>query len=904
MLAAGEAFLRSLERRAGRELLRDLARQNAMAAMEMALDVLQSAVRNGTYVTASAANGVLAERNGSWTGVWRVEGGKTAKFDRWLVSADPNRVQDPGLPMATVTDGIALLRDLGSDELCPLLRIVENGRCRGHYAFWIDDENAKIWPAAMAANSSTADRPATVLRRMFSGQDLPWPEDGLPTLPIPKKLRRSVTDASWGVLQNTAGELLLDIAAKLRDGQFLENEPLFPKIADLPPPPSFAILAAHIRQQPTGGYVDAVPGGPYIRQKYPGQRQIASATEGTMQRMAGVHPVLCGHWLTVAAERMPGAVRLTLVPQFALWNPLAVGIRPHTFSLELRTMESADRSHPPYLPRLIVRSQQFPQGKVVALGDGETGTIFYGTCTAGWEPGEVKIFSPKSWQTAHTSGEGAMAGPLADDSRGNGGWEVILPMAGDGQVEVERLWSPLSPHSRWDGLTLRLWIGETCVQEVADFVDDGPSHRWQVATGQRLAIFRLSAVLRAGTGMAGDCRWLANYNPRAPQIRRSAFEHFSIAGVPAGLFHRHFAPWRTEFTDLPNSDGPSPKFFGSHSGRAIVFDFPSTITSLALLGQIVPTPFSYHPAVAVGNSWASPLVPRDSTHCLAPPIGGQDMEYFCQECRMDYSYLLNAALYDHYFVAAAGQSSIPCRGETEVSVFEKDRSERMMRAGMFNVNGSSVGAWKLLLRALPYDAGRRVYYLERFPGQRFLPDFYQSAPTFSAEELDRLAECITFEILRRGPFASLSSFVNRSLGDPSDPNTRCGALQAAIEAAQLRHFPNIPADDGRGRAWFDEAAAAGDANVGVPGDLTQADLLHFFGNFLAVRGDTFRIRSYGDGMERWNGNKTISAVAEALVRRLPDGSLELIYFHWIEPGYVSFSPFNNFPVAIADGEHT
>jgi hypothetical protein len=859
---------------------REIARQNALAAMELALWELGPSLRRGDYVTASAANGVRAGSNGNWTGLWRVEEGK-AIFDRWLLSVPLGQVRDPTLPDRFRGESLAIFADRGQGERCPLRTIERAGRRLGRYGFRVEDENAKLCIGGEGGeNDGERDGEWRPIRDLAAGwrRLFPW-LDGtchcrseLWRSGIPSELLSQVTWDCWSLRQNTEGSWLCDISAKIFDQNFDPEEFLFPPRAGFPPPPTFAMLAAHFQRPPQGGAVDAAPGGPYLRQRYPCLAQVPPAEEEKSQLACAVHPVLCGHWLTVGAERRQGEVRISAVPVIALWNPLAVAIRPHRFSLELRSVESPDRPNPSYLPRLLVRSQGQPQGQVVSLGDGATGTIFFGPCTAGWAPGEVKFFSPDGWRI---SPGGAMVGEWAE-GWDRGGWEVALPLAGSGPVALERLWSPVLHRSRWDGLTLRLWDGDCCVQEVADFSDDVPAEPWTVALGRRLLLFQLSAVLRAGTGAAGDCRWLANYNPRAQQIRRSAYEHFPLAAVPAQLFCRHFAPWRVQFVELPSSPRPTPlpTFFADRLDRAIVFGYPTAIESLASLGQIPITPFSYHPAIALGNSWAPPLLPRDRTHQLALPPSGQGAEYFHRECRMDYAYLLNEAFYDHYFAEETGKKRPGWTGEAAGRV----------RRGGFNVNGATADGWRLLLRCLPYDELRRVYRVERFPGQRHLSGSCQAAPTLSDAELDRLAECIAAEVCRRGPFARLSQFVNRSLGSASDPSTRRGALQAALEAVQLRHFPDLRADDRRDREWFDGEAAAGDSNAGAPGDLSQADLLHYLGNALTVRGDTFSLRSYGEGSGQPGMEKTLGALAEALVRRLPDGSLELVRFRWLESG--------------------
>ena len=56
---------------------------------------------------------------------------------------------------------------------------------------------------------------------------------------------------------------------------------------------------------------------------------------------------------------------------------------------------------------------------------------------------------------------------------------------------------------------------------------------------------------------------------------------------------------------------------------------------------------------------------------------------------------------------------------------------------------------------------------------------------------------------------------------------------------------------------------------GIAGDIRQADLLRPLAPRLSARSDTFRIRAYGEALDK-NGNVLAEAICEAVVQRMPE----------------------------------
>ncbi len=233
--------------------------------------------------------------------------------------------------------------------------------------------------------------------------------------------------------------------------------------------------------------------------------------------------------------------------------------------------------------------------------------------------------------------------------------------------------------------------------------------------------------------------------------------------------------------------------------------------------------------------------------------------------------------------------------------------------GMFNVNSTSVEAWKALLghaksldQIAMYGAdeivAREVYNnhvvtrgaiatdVEAGSGPGFGGKFatvseFTGFRNLSDEQIEDLAKKIVEQVRLRGPFLSLSEFVNRQLS--SDKNLAlAGAVQTALNSleqdpmATLRDTKNKLSDttmsaspkykdklDGVGYEFVE--AAAGSSAYGAPGWIRQADILRPIAPVLTVRDDTFTIRSYGDARDK-NGNVVAQAWCEAVVKRTRD----------------------------------
>jgi hypothetical protein len=232
----------------------------------------------------------------------------------------------------------------------------------------------------------------------------------------------------------------------------------------------------------------------------------------------------------------------------------------------------------------------------------------------------------------------------------------------------------------------------------------------------------------------------------------------------------------------------------------------------------------------------------------------------------------------------------------------KTIASRLEVEGMFNVNSTSVKAWRALLgharnQKIPQItnngtitlSGEKDHALSRtsLAGDReagqapenggyFATTEFTGYRVFSPEMLDFLAEKTVEQVRLRGPFLSLSEFVNRQLSNDTGL-AMAGAIQTALnqladhsslnpfKVMQAESVPSLPNPAGQDDYAFPDAAE-GHNTYGLPGWTRQADILRPLAPILSARDDTFTIRTYGDARST-DGKILAKAWCEAVIRR-------------------------------------
>ncbi len=447
---------------------------------------------------------------------------------------------------------------------------------------------------------------------------------------------------------------------------------------------------------------------------------------------------------------------------------------------------------------------------------------------------------------------------------------------------------------------------------------------------------------------------------------------------------------------LPNASDTSGRGYivtgflkGDGLSRCAIADIP--VRPLQSLGELegwdmryenpIP-PFSYN---LIGNSDATPLIPAGAVI----PANGAPIDINLQH---DDSYCANHILFDDWFfssiapdptaygsagrtlqqnytdfvmgVKPLGNTAYhPIPADTNVDKSKADNlyasyvkgvnswksvASRLEVEGMFNVNSTSVTAWRALLG---HARGQRVPYIKegggswsvdissavdhpwsRFPiagdvqaGQPTASGGFAGASEFTGYHvldeklIEKMAKDIVDEVRKRGPFLSLSEFINRQLS--SGDLAMAGTVQTALNNLAGSGAGNpysviqglskdaVAVPDRASDAEYSfPAAAAGESAYGLPGWTRQADVLRPLAPILSARDDTFTIRAHGDARDE-KGNIIARAVCEAVIQRTRDyidskeaadlatpstsklnktfgRRLEIVSFRWLHPSEI------------------
>lgn len=378
------------------------------------------------------------------------------------------------------------------------------------------------------------------------------------------------------------------------------------------------------------------------------------------------------------------------------------------------------------------------------------------------------------------------------------------------------------------------------------------------------------------------------------------------------------------------------------------FEAPRSVPlSLAAFQHADLSGTAFATANQFANSWASPYLSADVaavriSQFASPTTGGPRAASFVREEMpvYDYSYLANESMWDSFFFSGAASKVQPASlgsgspavwaSDTGVASITKSHLEvledfirnpqesplqngrmrldageqspeeliqtlstpegcvkiagHLMVDGAFNINSTSVKAWKALLSGMknlsfeltpdPMNSSTQSPHAGStsnvaFPrlrnpmGER--NNNWLGFRELTDAQIDSLAQNIVTQVKKRGPFLSLGEFVNRRV-DGSDFNKK-GLLQQSIDATNINEDSQyIEFDVSKYPEEGQANISPNKTGVGIPGYLTQADVLQSIAPVITPRSDTFTIRAYGDAKDA-TGNTLARAYCEAVVQR-------------------------------------
>jgi len=388
---------------------------------------------------------------------------------------------------------------------------------------------------------------------------------------------------------------------------------------------------------------------------------------------------------------------------------------------------------------------------------------------------------------------------------------------------------------------------------------------------------------------------------------------FPGSGIENPRVHWSFLEHRSEGETVGDPLGPA-----NRQTQALFFHLPRPGKPLVSLGALQHFNASGYegtggresadrthwatPAYAIGNSLAPVEIPRTAT----------SREASVEQRFHDLSFALNDLLWDRFHFSTLPfdsenpaeapefplsfpllEPSVPTRPLADYRTDRFGAARHLLLQGGFNVNSTSVDAWRAILSTLSATQNNGNAALDA-PLPRHPNPLPGVAPATGSKLTDRpgwvgirelgdaeitdLANAVVTGIRERGPVTRLSTFVNRRLSN--DDAGRSGVLEAAINRSGIHE--EVPRQVGDAdlttelpeTAPFDSPSnpenAADHMLHGIPGWLTQADILQAIGPLLQARSDTFRIRAYGETVHPVSGRSGTVAILEAVVQRTPE----------------------------------
>ncbi|MEO5914800.1 MAG: hypothetical protein ABIS50_11235 [Luteolibacter sp.] len=197
--------------------------------------------------------------------------------------------------------------------------------------------------------------------------------------------------------------------------------------------------------------------------------------------------------------------------------------------------------------------------------------------------------------------------------------------------------------------------------------------------------------------------------------------------------------------------------------------------------------------------------------------------------------------------------------------------------GAFNINSTSEKAWIAFLSGMRDQEFTIRDGTAPGSGKTAFPRFrnplgsdsnnWQGFRSLTDPQIAELAQKIIVQVKLRGPFLSMGEFVNRRIDSSNTDMPLKGAIQAAIDSTSFNQSALYDTFDTGGYPVSSKINITSPrTGVGIPGYLTQADVLQSLAPVMTARSDTFTIRGYGEAKDS-AGKVLAIARCEAVVQR-------------------------------------
>ncbi|MDR2436411.1 MAG: hypothetical protein LBD33_03860 [Puniceicoccales bacterium] len=852
-----------------RVFLEKQARRAAMFALKVAVARLQESAGPDNAISAKKSNvyGKIPPEEDD-VGVWHVakNGPQCAvKFMRWLTSD-----YDSGNPRGTKK--ISRIRSCAAANQSQWSFTIQDESQKITLSLW--DETRDNYMQHLCPQCSGYEEITTILMQRKRDPGECKNMDFLEQISfLDENLGKKIvgnagtyTLHSYGVLSKLNG-LKTDLSTWLSATNFRPNDYIFTGKTSLPaPPPTWKFLQSffHLGDQVGKNGIGASPTYPLYRPQYLAdysQRSLHSTGDDLgIPTSHGIYPIITQFNFSLSGATIGGKLAIKIRPKFTLWNPHNITLQHTDYQLDALIFPQNLDSKICLTIRGKPRTPNVPDRiDILPLCSDEIEwhlrRMFGIKFSDSFAPGEVKIFSLSTNDelgatrvTTAVSGDYNNCFTIKTDIETSGFTEFIISCTDQNKVvnlNWQEFYMRLTHQSSRAILQEIAQLSPACGQSLAFIFKPEEAEKTLLTLSSSMKVGLLDDA-QTGTGI----RWLSFANPRAPYVNRALFQDPTSILLGPAYIPGNWS-WNAKFTGT-NAALDLRQLNYLHG--LILFDVPSgnrAIPNVAFLRHVNWTPFGYLPCTCLGNSNSNPYIPTSYT-IFRNPSSGIWSSHNLVESLFDYSYLLNEALFDNFFCSTANAAKKLANRRFKLLDGEV-APETMLVRGSFNVHSSSEEAWEAYLCSRKNGNGEII-----FP-RIYNPNAGKCA-SFSKYEVRNLAKHIVTLVKQRSLFPTLSAFINREL---VENGTQCGLLQRAIFNANINHKTcKHYISFGKNKNWFNDAAASGYLEEGLPEVLNQADVLQGIAHFISTRGDTFKIIARGS-------HANCEKCCEVIVQRMP-----------------------------------